>query len=187
LVAASVHFHGYAIFILGAPALEDPTRKNAQIFTARLLRVTKRDHTLAKLVLGSSESSILRSVMSKDGPPISSGYRYGTLNAFRANLPAEALKPRGVVTEADARARQNLSDFAAYPARAKSIGKPLPVPQGVSPRRAAVLNRIAELAEQENALRSVTISEGDRYILKLVFGGSSKSYRFYEEDLALGM
>jgi hypothetical protein len=125
--------------------------------------------------------------MSKDGPPISSGYRYGTLNAFRANLSAEALKPRGVVTEADARARQNLSDFAAYPARAKSIGKPLPVPQGVSPRRAAVLNRIAELAEQENALRSVTISEGDRYILKLVFGGSSKSYRFYEEDLALGM
>ena len=47
--------------------------------------------------------------MAEDGPPISSGYRYGSLNALRASLPAKAINPRGIATEANSRARQNLS------------------------------------------------------------------------------
>ena len=117
---------------------------------------------------------------------MSSGYRYGSLNAFQANLPAEAINPRGNVTKANSQARKNLSEFASYPERVKSIGKPLPVTQGVSPRRAAALKRIEELQQQENVVRDVTLSEDNRYRLKLVFGGSSKSFRFFEEDLALG-
>ena len=125
--------------------------------------------------------------MSKDGPPISGGYRYGSLNAFRARLPASAINPRRIVTEADSKARKSLSDFAAYPVRTKSIGKPLPTTQGVSLRRAAALRRIAELEQQENVIKSVTLSEGKRYRLKMRFGGDSKSFRFCEEDLALGL
>ncbi|MGB7076130.1 MAG: hypothetical protein WBD53_02980, partial [Xanthobacteraceae bacterium] len=64
--------------------------------------------------------------MSKDGPPISGGLRFGGLNALHANLPQKAINPRGMVTEADAAARQALADFAAYPARAKSIGGSIP-------------------------------------------------------------
>ena len=83
--------------------------------------------------------------MSKDGPPSSGGYRYGSRNALRANIPAKALNPRGIVTQADSQARQNLFDFAAYPARTKSIGKPIPATRGISTRRAAALQKIQEL------------------------------------------
>lgn len=123
----------------------------------------------------------------KDGPPISSGYRYGALNAFRANLPSSAIHPRGQITATDAGARKALSDFASYPLRAKSIGVPLPAAQAVSARRAAALKRIEELERQENTPRSVTLTEDNRYRLKLLFDGTNKLFRFRQEDLALGL
>lgn len=121
-----------------------------------------------------------------DGPP-SGGYRYGSLNALRANLPTGAINPRGVVTEANARARQNLSSFADYYTRAKAIGKPLPAAQSISKRRAAVLRKIEELEQQEHAERSVTLVNGELKKLKLVFDTVGKSFHFIEEDLALGI
>jgi hypothetical protein len=123
--------------------------------------------------------------MSKDGPPISGGYRYGSLNALRAKLPAKAVSPRGAVTEADSQARRTLADFAAYPARTKGIGKPLPNTQGISSRRAAALQRIREL-EQRNQERSVTLHDGQYTKLKLVFDGGRRLFYILEEDFLLG-
>jgi hypothetical protein len=85
-----------------------------------------------------------------DGPP-AGGYRYGSLKALQARLPAKAINPTGAITEIDAQARQNLSKFAAYSQRPKSIGKPLPVTCSTSAGRAAVSKKIDELKQQERA------------------------------------
>jgi hypothetical protein len=85
-----------------------------------------------------------------DGPPLG-GTRFGGLEALRANLPSKAINPRGNVTEADARARKALADFAAYPERTKSIGKPLPPTQGTNSERAAARRKIEELKQQQRA------------------------------------
>jgi hypothetical protein len=124
--------------------------------------------------------------MSKDGPPISSGYRYGSFEAFRTGLPARAMALRSKPTEGELKARQTLVNFAAYPERAKSIGKPLPVTVGISKRRAATLRRIEELEQVERADRSVTLLEMENLKIKWVFGGAHK-YRLIEENLALGI
>jgi hypothetical protein len=124
--------------------------------------------------------------MSKDGPPISSGYRHGRLEAFRTGLPARAVALRSNPTEGELKARQTLVNFAAYPERAKSIGKPIPATVGISKRRAASLRRIEELEQEERAGRSVTLLETEDLKIKWVFGGAHK-YRLLEEDLALGV
>lgn len=126
--------------------------------------------------------------MSKDGPPSSAtGYRFGALNAFRANLPSNAINPIGPVsTEAEAKARRNLSGFADYYARARAIGQPAPATQGISPHRARVLQRIKEIEKKERANRSVTLLKGDAFRLKWVYSGARKS-RLIEEDLAKGI
>jgi hypothetical protein len=111
-----------------------------------------------------------------DGPS-TGGYQYGSFNAFRANLPAKAINPRGHVSEADAQARKMLNDFAAYPARAKSIGKPLPATRGISKRRAAALQK--SRTPQADQYRYVVIDRNDDRILKL--GRCGRFFRFLEE------
>lgn len=124
--------------------------------------------------------------MPKDGPPISSGYRYGGLEALRTGLPASATTLRSKPAEGELEARQTLDKFAAYPERAKSIGKPLPATVGISKRRAASLRRIEELEKEERADRSVTLSEADDLRIKWVFRGAHKD-RLVEEDLVRGV
>jgi hypothetical protein len=126
--------------------------------------------------------------MSKDGPPASAtGYRFGGLNAFHANLPSNAINPAGpVTTQGEAKARRNLSGFADYYARTRAIGQPAPTPQGVSPQRAAVLKKIKELEKKERANRSVVLREYDAFRLKWVYSGEWKS-RLIEEDLVRGI
>ena len=121
--------------------------------------------------------------MSKDGPPISSGYRHGRLEAFRTGLPARAATLHSKPSEGDLKARQTLVKFAAYPERAKSIGQPFPTTVGISKRRAASLRRIEELEQEEHADRAVTLVETGDLKIKWVFGGAHK-YRLLEEDLA---
>jgi hypothetical protein len=122
--------------------------------------------------------------MSKDGPPISGGYRYGRLEAFRTGLPASAAALHSKPTEDELKARQTLDKFAAYPERTKSIGKPLPATVGISKRRAASLRRIEELKQKER--RAVTLLETEGLRIKWVFGGAHK-YRLLEENLAQGV
>jgi hypothetical protein len=124
--------------------------------------------------------------MPKDGPPISGGYRYGRLEAFRTGLPARAAALRSKPTEGEIRARQTLEKFAAYPERAKSIGKPLPATVGISKSRAASLRRIEELEQEARADRSVTLLETEDLKIKWVYGGAHK-YSLIEEDLVLGV
>jgi hypothetical protein len=124
--------------------------------------------------------------MSKDGPPISSGYRYGRLEAFRTGLPATAAALHSKPTEGELKARQTLVKFAAYPERTKSIGKPLPATVGISKRRAASLRRIEELEQEERVDRAVTLLETQSLRIKWVFGGAHK-YRLIEENLAQGV
>jgi hypothetical protein len=83
--------------------------------------------------------------MSKDGPPSSGGYRFGAVDAFHSGLPADAANPRGKVTTADAEKRQNLAKFAAYPERAKSFGKQIPITKRMREHSA----KAQRLAEQE--------------------------------------
>src|SRR5437762_1382472 len=97
--------------------------------------------------------------MSKDGPPISSGYRHGGLAALRTGLPASATSLRSKPTEGEREARQTLAKFANYPERTNSLGKPLPPTVGISKRRAATLRRIEELKQEERADMSVTLAE----------------------------
>lgn len=123
--------------------------------------------------------------MSKDGPPISSGYRYGSLEAFRTGLPASATALRSKPTEDELKARETLVKFAAYPDRTKSIGKPLPATVGISTRQAANLRKIAELNQEERADKSVTLLEEGAKRLNWVYRGAHKN-RLIEEDLALG-
>jgi hypothetical protein len=121
--------------------------------------------------------------MSKDGPPSSGGYRYGSRNALRANIPAKALNPRGIVTQADSQARQNLFDFAAYPARTKSIGKPIPATRGISTRRAAALQKIQELEKQLPAQRYFSVIDRKFKKLKLFYNDTRDRFWFVEENL----
>jgi hypothetical protein len=138
----------------------------------------------AVITTGSIEMASSSMPRTSDGPP-SGGRRYGGLSALRANLPPAAANPRGIVTDENVRKRQALADFAAYPERAKSIGKPLPETQGVSQRRAAILKKIQESNDQP-AERSVTLRRGKFHKLKLVFDSTSKRYRFVREDTLLG-
>jgi hypothetical protein len=126
--------------------------------------------------------------MSKDGPPSSAtGYRFGGQNAFRANLPSNAINPRGPVTnEAEARARRNLSGFADYYARARALGQPAPVTQGVSPSRAAAQQRIKDLEKKERKNKWVILKKDDTFRLKWVYSGARKSRLVYE-DLVQGI
>jgi hypothetical protein len=124
--------------------------------------------------------------MPKDGPPISGGYRYGGLEALRTGLPASATTPRAKPSESELEARQTLNKFAAYPERAKSIGKPLPPTVGISRRRAASLRRIEELEQEERADKSVTLWEADNLKIKWVFRGAHKD-RLLEEDSVRGV
>jgi hypothetical protein len=104
---------------------------------------------------------------------------------MRAGLPPKATDPRSFSSDAELRARQSLASFTAYPARARSIGKELPQTQGVSRRRAAVLQKIKELEQQERAERRVVIFEDGAKKLKLAFDPAGKFFRFVEEDLTL--
>jgi hypothetical protein len=124
--------------------------------------------------------------MPKDGPPISSGYRYGGREAVRTGLPASATALRSKPAEGELEARQTLVKFASYPERAKSIGKPLPATVGISKRRAASLRRIEELEQEERADRSVTLWEVDDLKIKWVFRGAHKD-RLLEEDSVQGV
>lgn len=124
--------------------------------------------------------------MSKDGPPISSGYRYGGREALRTGLPTSATALRSKPPEGDLEARLNLAKFANYPERTNSIGKPLPTTVGISEGQAACLRRIEELKQKERADMSVTIAEDGGLKIKWVFGGTHK-YRLLEEDLVLGV
>jgi hypothetical protein len=121
--------------------------------------------------------------MSKDGPPISSGYRHGRLAALHTGLPASATALRSKPTQGELEARQTLAKFANYPERTNSIGKPLPVTKGISKRRAASLRRIEELKQEERADKSVTLMEVGGLKIKWVFQGEHKD-RLVEEDLA---
>jgi len=121
--------------------------------------------------------------MSKDGPPISSGYRHGGLAAFRTGLPASATALPSRPSEGELQARQTLAQFANYPERAKSLGKPVPTTKGMSRGRAASLQRIEELKLEESVDRSVTISESAGLKTKWVFAGANKN-RLVQEDAA---
>jgi hypothetical protein len=121
--------------------------------------------------------------MSKDGPPISGGYRYGGLESLRTGLPASAMALRSKPAEGELEARQTLFKFAAYPERAKSIGKPLPTTVGISKRRAASLRRIEELEQEERVDKAVTLVETGGLKIKWVYRGANKD-RLLEEDLA---
>lgn len=121
--------------------------------------------------------------MSKDGPPISSGYRYGGAEALRTGLPTTATALRSKLTEGELVARQTLVKFAAYPERTKSIGKPLPTTVGVSRRRAASLQRIEELEQEERTDRAVTLVQSGDLKIKWVYAGARKN-RLLEEDSA---
>jgi hypothetical protein len=125
--------------------------------------------------------------MSKDGPPISGGFRFGGIKAMRTGLPPKATNLQAIVTDADLEARRSLSDFASYHARAKSIGKPLSATRGVSRERAAALLKSQELDQQQlNVERTFTISDNGRFKLKLGVDVANKRYRFVEEDLFEG-
>jgi hypothetical protein len=93
--------------------------------------------------------------VSKDGPPISSGYRFGGRAAFQSWLPATALTSKisrrqaNIPLNSDERPAENLASFNDYYGRAKSIGQPTPSTQGISLERAAVLQKIERLKEQE--------------------------------------
>lgn len=121
--------------------------------------------------------------MSKDGPPISSGYRYGGVEALRTGLPTSATALRSKPREDELAARRTLETFAAYPERAKSIGKPLPATVGVSKRRAAALQRIEELEQEGRADRTVTLKQEGDLKTKWVYAGAHKN-RLIEEDSA---
>jgi hypothetical protein len=121
--------------------------------------------------------------MSKDGPPVSSGYRYGGIEALRTGLPPSATTLGSKPSEGELEARQTLVKFAAYPERAKSIGKPLPTTVGVSKRQAAALQRIEELEQEGRADRTVTLKESGDLKTKWVYAGVHKN-RLIEEDSA---
>src|SRR6266849_2572949 len=97
--------------------------------------------------------------MSKDGPAISGGFRFGYIEAIRAGLPPKATNPRSPTT-ADLRAGQTLADFAAYPQRAKSIGKSVPKTLGLSEGRAAALQKIQELEKPSEIKFAPRLSNG---------------------------
>ncbi|MGJ4901882.1 hypothetical protein ACQR0V_09950 [Bradyrhizobium sp. HKCCYLS2058] len=121
--------------------------------------------------------------MSKDGPPISGGYRYGEVEALRTGLPTSAMATRRKPTVDELEARKTLVKFAAYPERTKSIGKPLPTTVGVSKRRAESLRRIEELRQKELADMTVTLFQDGDLKIKWVYGGAHKN-RLVEEDSA---
>ncbi len=121
--------------------------------------------------------------MSKDGPPISGGYRHGRLEAFRTGLPARASALPSKPSEGDLEARRTLVKFAAYPERTRSLGKPLPVTVGISRARAASLRRIEELEKEERADKAITVVETGNLKIKWVYAGNHKN-RLLEEDEA---
>jgi len=86
----------------------------------------------------------------------SGGYRYGGLESSRAGLPASATTLRSKPTdEGELENDKTLENFAAYPERAKSIGKPLPPTIGKSKPREAARRRIEELAQKERTDKAV--------------------------------
>jgi hypothetical protein len=88
--------------------------------------------------------------MSKDGPPISSGYRHGGDKAMHSGLSPKATYPRSNATDTESlQAWQDLDDFARYHERTKRIGQPLPVTQGISPERATALKKKQQMEEIE--------------------------------------
>jgi hypothetical protein len=101
--------------------------------------------------------------MKKDGPPISSGYRYGGRAAFQAYLPASALSPK-----IDMEAGETLAAFIDYHGRARGIGQLAPETQGVSEERAAVLERIQELQEAKPDQRRITFLDTPERKIELV-------------------
>ena len=110
--------------------------------------------------------------MSKDGPPSSSGYRFGGLEAFRSGLPPKAANPRPR-TDADLEAGENLAAFTDYFGRVGSIGQPLPSTQGISPERAAVFQKIQhdKLAQSQSSIRSFVVHEIRGIVLKMYICG----------------
>jgi hypothetical protein len=121
--------------------------------------------------------------MSKDGPPISGGYRYGAVQSLRTGLPTSATTLRSKPREGELGARQTLDKFAAYPERARSIGKPLPKTVGIPKGREAALQRIEELEQEERVDKAVTLDQNGDLKIKWVFAGAHK-YRLLEEDSA---
>jgi hypothetical protein len=116
--------------------------------------------------------------MAKDGPPASGGFRYGARAAMAAQLPARSVRLRGVPTKENLQARQSLVDFAAYPSRAKSIGKALPVAKSVSPERAAALQRIEDFASDE--YREVILWENESF--RIILRSKHKEHCFIQES-----
>jgi len=124
--------------------------------------------------------------MSKDGPAISGGMRFGGLNALRANLPSNSINPRGPLTGANAKARLNLFKFCEYRERVKALGKPVPVTHGISGRRAQNLRRIAELEDEERKEKRVKLRVDGNIKFELVCDSTYQWYRLREENLATG-
>jgi hypothetical protein len=116
--------------------------------------------------------------VAKDGPPSSSGYRFGGLETFRSGLPPKAANPRGPRTSSELEAGENLAAFNNYFGRAKSIGQPLPRAQGVSPERAVVLQKL-EQSEQRTfvpVVRLGTDEEAEVWLFR-----SGRSYMFVKK------
>ena len=102
-----------------------------------------------------------------DGPALSgTGYRYGGEAAFQSWLPSRAIKPG----RTDSESAENLAAFKNYPGRAKSIGLALPRTQGASPNRAAALQRIQNL-EQED-YQSIALKKAGEDSLVMYFSGN---------------
>jgi hypothetical protein len=116
-----------------------------------------------------------RHVMAKDGPPISSGYRFGGGAAFQSWLPSSAISPR-----TDLKNGETLAAFNDYYGRAKGIGQSVPETQGVSPQRAAVLQKIQQLKEEKPSQRRVTLEDTPGRKLELVHDG--RYFYFVEKD-----
>jgi hypothetical protein len=124
--------------------------------------------------------------VSKDGPPISSGYRFGGRAAFQSWLPASALSSKisrrqaNIPLNPDERPGENLAAFNDYYGRAKSIGQPTPDAEGISPERAAVLQKIERLKQQERTFvpaHGLGVHKG----AKLWLYRSGSAYMFVEE------
>src|SRR5689334_12398365 len=98
-------------------------RRRNRLWRSRQARRGPTNHIIDKHVkpeLALPRKSDEGGIMSKDGPPISSGYRHGGLAALRTGLPASATALRSKPTEGELEARQTLEKFAAYPERTKS-------------------------------------------------------------------
>ena len=93
-------------------------------------------------------------------------------------FPTRAIHPDG-----DAEARQALVDFSAYPARARSLGKPLPKSKGVSEGRESALAKAHSLEHAEPKRKSVVLRD-ENTIVSICFPENRRNFYFTEYDPA---